>query len=203
MHCKEIMRHDVRWILPGESVAGAAKLMAFHNLGLLPICSDDGIPRGVITDRDIALRVIGMDRLAAQTVVADVMTTPVRSVASDCPVGRLGELMTLWGVSRLLVLDKSGHLDGLVSVADLLVHAPGHTALVTARGLYAREQSEGSVGRPDRATERTPESFHVAQALATDGGDPTGGNPAAENTARLESDNVTHGGTNSLKEFPA
>jgi CBS domain-containing protein len=198
MHCKEIMQHDVRWILAGETVAGAAKMMAFHNLGLLPVCSGDGKALGVITDRDIALRVIGRDRLAAQTVVEDVMTTPVRSVAPDCPVSRLGELMTQWGVSRLLVLDQSGHLEGLVSVADLLVHAPGHVALETARGVYAREQGDGSAGHPHHATEPTPEYFHGVRELS-----PEGANPTSENTARLESDNVAHGGSNNLKEFPA
>jgi CBS domain-containing protein len=197
MHCKEIMSHNVQWIPPGETVAGAAKLMAFHNLGLLPICSPDGKPIGVITDRDIALRVIGKDRLAAQTVVEDVMSAPVRSAGPDWAVDRVGELMTKAGVSRLLVVDEGGHLDGVVSVADLMVHAPGHTALETARGIYAREVSLQSIGHPHRASKPTPEYFHGARDLA----------PAdastAENPARSEAENVVHGGTNRLKEFPA
>jgi CBS domain-containing protein len=197
MHCKEIMSHNVQWIPPDETVAGAAKLMAFHNLGLLPICSPDGKPIGVITDRDIALRVIGKDRLAAQTVVADVMTTPVQSVALDCPVDRAGELMTKAGVSRLLVLDESGHLGGLVSVADLMVHAPGHGASETARGLYARETSDRSLGHPHRATKPTPEFFKGARDHAPDA------DSTAENPARVEAQSVVHGGTNDLKEFPA
>jgi CBS domain-containing protein len=197
MHCKEVMSHNIQWILPGETVAGAAKMMAFHNLGLLPICSGDGKPLGVITDRDIALRVIGKDRLAAQTVVEDVMTTPAQSVAPDCPVDRVGELMTQSGVSRLLVLDESGRLAGLVSVADLLVHAPGHNALATARSLFARERSDHSTGHPHRADKPIPEFFHGArEVVQTD-------QSAAENPARSEANTVVHGGTNDLKEFPA
>ena len=197
MHCKEIMSHNIQWILPGETVAGAAKMMAFHNLGLLPICSGDGKPLGVITDRDIALRVIGKDRLAAQTVVEDVMTTPVHSVALDCPVARVGELMTQSGVSRLLVLDKGGRLAGLVSVADLLVHAPGHSALATACSLYARERSDHSTGHPHHADKPTPKFFHGAREVAH------ADESSAENPARLEANAVVHGGTNDLKEFPA
>jgi CBS domain-containing protein len=197
MHCKEIMSHNIRWILPGETVAAAAKLMAFHNLGLLPICSTEGMPLGVITDRDIALRVIGKDRLAAQTVVEDVMSTPVQFVAPDCPVDRVGELMTKWGVSRLLVVDERGHLDGLVSVADLLVHAPGHNALATARSLYGRERSDHATGQPHRAAKPRPEFFHGARDLTADDRGTT------ENAARVEADSVVHGGTNDLKEFPA
>jgi CBS domain-containing protein len=197
MQCKEIMSHNVQWIPPGETVAGAAKLMAFHNLGLLPICSPDGKPIGVVTDRDIALRVIGKDRLAAQTLVADVMTTPVQSVAPDCPVDRVGELMSKAGVSRLLVLDEGGHLDGLVSLADLMVHVPGHGALETARGIYARETSDRSAGHPHLASKPTPEFFHGARDRTPDGESPV------ENPARIEAQSVVHGGTNDLKEFPA
>ena len=199
MHCKEIMSHNVQWIPPGETVAAAAKLMAFHSLGLLPICTPDGKPIGVITDRDIALRVIGKDRLAAQTVVEDVMTTPVQSVAPDCPVDRVGELMTKAGVSRVLVLDERGRLNGMVSVADLMAHVPGHNALRTARELYAREISDHSAGRPHRATKPTPEYFHGARDHTSVLETATENN----NPALLEADSVAHGGTNALKEFPA
>ena len=149
---------------PAKLSPAAAKLMAFHNLGLLPICSADGKPLGVITDRDIALRVIGKDRLAAQTVVEDVMSAPVQSVASDCPVDRVGELMTKAGVSRLLVLDESGRLAGLVSVADLLVHSPGKNALETARGIYAREMSDRSDRPPAPRIQDQPPSTSMVPA---------------------------------------
>ena len=197
MHCKEIMSHNVQWILPSESIAAAAKLMAFHNHGLLPVCSADGRPLGVLTDRDIALRVIGKDRPAAKTVVEDVMTAPVHSVASDCSLESVGELMTKMAVSRLLVIDEGGRLEGLVSVADLLVHAPGKSALETARGLYAREMSDRTVGHPHRASKPTPEYFRGAHDRTPDS------DPAVENPARAEASSVVHGGTNQLKEFPA
>ena len=77
MLCTTIMSHEVQWIPPDATVARAAKLMAFHNLGVLPVCSADGKAIGVITDRDIALRVVGKGRHPAQTKVGDAMTTPV------------------------------------------------------------------------------------------------------------------------------
>jgi CBS domain-containing protein len=197
MKCKEIMSHNVQWIPPRETVATAAKLMAFSNLGLLPVCSADGKPLGVITDRDLALRVIGKDRLAAQTVVEDVMSVSLKSVAEDCPVDRLGEIMAEASVSRLLVLDEGGRLAGVVSVADLLVHAPGKNALEAARGIFAREMSDGSAGRPHRASLPIPEYFHGARDTSPDDDSTT------ENPARIEANSVVHGGTNDLKEFPA
>ena len=197
MHCKEIMSRDVQWILPRETVAGAAKLMAFHNVGFLPVCTADGKPIGVITDRDIALRVIGKDRLAAQTLVEDVMSPTLRSVAADCPVDRAGEVMSEARVSRLLVLDEGGRLTGVVSVGDLLVHAPGKNALETARGIYAREMSDRAKGHPHQGTKPKPEYFHGARDLSPDH------DVVAENPARIEANSVVHGGTNDLKEFPA
>jgi CBS domain-containing protein len=197
MHCKEIMSHDVQWVLPRETIAAAAKLMAFHNVGLLPVCTADGKPIGVVTDRDIALRAIGKDRPAAQTLVEDVMSSPVRSVAADCSVDRVGEVMSEARVSRLLVLDEGGRLSGVVSVADLLVHSPGKNALETARAIYAREMSDRSLGHPHHGAKPNPEYFHGVRDLSPNY------DTAAENPARTEADSVVHGGTNELKEFPA
>lgn len=50
MCCREIMSQDVQWVGPDDTAARAARLMAFNNLGFLPVCSDDGIPLGVLTD---------------------------------------------------------------------------------------------------------------------------------------------------------
>lgn len=197
MHCKEIMSRDVQWILPRATVASIAKLMAFHNVGMLPVCTADGRPIGVITDRDIALRVIGSDRPATQTVAEDVMSAPARSVAGDVSVDRIGEIMSEAKVSRLLVVDEGGHLTGVVSVADLFVHAPGKNALEAARGIHAREMTDRSKGRPHQGVKPNPEYFHAARDLSPDS------EKGAENSARIEANSVVHGGTNELKEFPA
>ena len=192
MRCTEIMSHDVERIPPGETVAHAAKRMASRNLGLLPICGPDGKPIGVITDRDIALRVVGKDRLAARTMVADVMSAPVHSVGPDYPVNRVGELMTKAGVSRLLVVDEDGHLEGLVSVADLLVHAPGLNALVAARAVYARERRARSPAESQRTANPYLEYFQNARALVASG------ESTAEDSARFDTKRVAYGGTNDL-----
>jgi CBS domain-containing protein len=197
MHCKEIMTHDVQWIQPDKTVAGAAKLMAFHNLGFLPICSPDGKPLGVITDRDIALRVMGNDRSAAHTRVAEVMTASVRSVAPDCPVDLAGALMTEAGISQLLVLDEGGQLEGVIGMADLMAHAPDHIAMKTARGIFARETSRRSAGSPRQASKPTPKFFRGKRDLSPSD------DSNAQNLSRIEAGRVVSGGTNELKEFPS
>ena len=66
MLVKEVMTPHVVSIAPEESAALAARLLARHGLGALPVCSAEGILRGMVTDRDIVLRLIdkiGPDRL--------------------------------------------------------------------------------------------------------------------------------------------
>jgi CBS domain-containing protein len=196
MHCREFMTHEVQWIAPDQSVARAAELMAFHNLGFLPVCTADGRPLGVITDRDIATRVTGKDQLGSQIRVEEVMTSPIQSVGPDCPIAVAGELMAEAGVSRLLVLDDDGVLEGIVSVADLTMRGPGHIALKTARGIYARETSNRPDGHPHLASDPVPEFFHGARDVDSDE-DFGAGNPA-----RIEAEFVVSGKTNELKEFP-
>jgi CBS domain-containing protein len=196
MRCETIMSRDVQWVEPHDSVERAARLMAFHNLGLLPVCRANGRAVGVLTDRDIALRVAGENRSASLTTVHEVMTKPVAFVGPDCPLDRVAELMTLEGRSRLLVLGDQGQLEGVVSLADLLAHGPGRRALQAARGIYARETPDRSSGAPHPASEPTPQYFHG-------GHDATPSTDAApEQAARAEADTVIRGGVSGFKEFP-
>ena len=197
MQCQKIMSRRVQWIAPDQTVAHAAKVMAFHNLGFLPVCSANGRPLGVITDRDIALRVAGNDRLAPQTRVEAVMTVPLHPVGLTCPIADAGELMAEAGVSRLLVLDNDGILAGVVSVADVMMHGPEHIAAKTARGIYAREVGDRSSGHPHLAKEPKPEFFHGNRALASDE------DFTAENPARREMETEASGRANLLKEWPS
>jgi CBS domain-containing protein len=198
MQCQEIMSHEVQWIPPDQPVGRAAALMAFHNLGFLPICNADGRPLGVITDRDIALRIVGKNRSPARTKVREVMTEPVHSVALDCSVALAGQQMAESGVARLLVLDESGHLAGVLSVADLMVRAPWHTALKAARGICARETIDRSTGHPHPASNPIPKFFRGARDLDSSDEDSS----FVENPARIEAEDVARGGMTDLKEFP-
>jgi len=95
------------------------------------------------------------------------------------------------------VLDEGGHLEGVVSVADLLLHGPGHNALETARGIFARETSDRSAGHPHIATKPNPEFFIGARDFTADTEE------GSDNAARTEANSVVHGGNNEYKEFPA
>jgi predicted transcriptional regulator len=193
------MTRNVQWVPPDETVSAAAKLMAFHNIGFLPICRPNAMPIGVLTDRDIALRVVGEDRFAALTKVREVMSLPVRFVRPETPTDRLSEIMTNEGISRLPVLDNEGQLVGVVSLSDMLVHASANLTLDRVRGLYAREGKRGSPnGLPPIATAPSPDYFKGRPA-------PAPIRPAsslADDTARREAEDLAQRGTIPLKESP-
>jgi CBS domain-containing protein len=188
MLCREIMRQDVQWVLPDSTVAAAARLMDSNNLHLLPVCGGDGKPLGVLTDRDIALRVVARGRPPELTRVDEVMTAPPLFVSPDAPADRIAEIMNHEGTSRLLVIDRDGNLEGIVVLSDLLLVAPSDVTLTAARGVL------GTVHRSSRGPSAPTEEYEGTgrDELSTE----------TENPARAEAETVVRGGTNELKEFP-
>ena len=118
MKLKDIMSQNVISIHPQESVAVAARLLAHHNIGVLPVCSTDGKLCGVVTDRDLVTRCMATNRLPEHTKVQDVMTGRIVSAPSDMDVTVAAHLMGREQVRRLPVIDD-GKLCGMVSVGDL------------------------------------------------------------------------------------
>ncbi len=117
MKLKDIMSQNVIKIHPEESVAVAARLLARHNIGVLPVCNDDKIC-GVVTDRDLVTRCMATNRSIEETKVRDVMTERIISASPDTTVTDAANLMGCEQVRRLPVIDN-GKLCGMISVGDL------------------------------------------------------------------------------------
>src|SRR5688500_3392159 len=75
MRVKILDRKSLLTISPSASVAQAAYIMREHQVGALPVV-EDCLVTGMLTDRDIAIRALALDRPAADTQVREVMTTP-------------------------------------------------------------------------------------------------------------------------------
>ena len=118
MLVKEVMTPHVVSIAPEESAALAARLLARHGLGALPVCSAEGILRGMVTDRDIVLRCIAAEDDPAQTQVKDIMTRNCAVVSPDDDAREATRLMAARQVRRLPVLE-GGKVVGMVSLGDL------------------------------------------------------------------------------------
>jgi len=132
MQLKDVMTKAVKTVPSTATVQEAARLMEQHDVGFLPVIEDD-ISAGVVTDRDLAIRVVAAGRDPARTTVADVMSfgpgvggdvdlTDLPGVATlheDTTLEEAVEFMDQKQVRRVTVHDKSYRIVGIVSRADL------------------------------------------------------------------------------------
>ena len=136
--CRELMKTDVECCELDDTAQRAAQAMRDGNLGFLPVCDAGKHVLGVLTDRDLAIRLVA-DSLPASTRVSQLMTREVVGVRPTDPLSRAQELMTSRKKSRLLVLDPDDRLVGVISLSDL-VQATGDAEAASAlRGISARE----------------------------------------------------------------
>lgn len=118
MKLRDIMSQTVVKIQSQESVAVAARLLANHNIGALPVCDREGKLCGMVTDRDLVTRCMASNRLPEQTKVQEVMTGRLVCASPEMEVSVAAHLMGREQVRRLPVVDN-GKLCGIVSVGDL------------------------------------------------------------------------------------
>jgi CBS domain-containing protein len=118
MTVSQIMQSSVATVTPDTSARSAAALMAGGDIGMLPVC-ENGRPIGVVTDRDIVLRV--MPRIGASTdiAVAEIMSQPVLDCRMDDSIGHIAGIMGDHQIRRLIVRDDTGALVGVVSLGDI------------------------------------------------------------------------------------
>ncbi|SFK96174.1 CBS domain-containing protein [Lysobacter sp. cf310] len=95
-----------------------ARMMADHDCGEIPVLDARGAPLGVITDRDIAVRVVAAGRDGSAT-AGDAMTMPAQCVGLDADLRDCVELMERARIRRVPVVDADGRLAGIVSLADI------------------------------------------------------------------------------------
>lgn len=104
----------------GESVQLAAERMKAENVGTLLVVDADRKPIGILTDRDLALRVVAGGLDARKTKVGDVMSAHPRWVSETAAIEDAVATMRGLAVRRLPVVDDAGRLVGIVSIDDVL-----------------------------------------------------------------------------------
>lgn len=118
----ELCSREVIHVRRNETVAGAAALMRLYGVGCVVVTEGAGDwlkPVGVLTDRDVAVGVVGAGLDPGATPVDSVMGGRVVVVEEGDGVGRAVQLMRGCGVHRLPVVDEGGKLVGLLSADDL------------------------------------------------------------------------------------
>ena len=119
MKVREVMTSSVDWVTPDTSVVGVAQLMKKDDVGSIPICKANELV-GIVTDRDIVLKVVATGRDLNKTLAKDIMSTDIKSVTSNQDVHEAADLMSKYQIRRLPVVEQ-GILLGIVAIGDLAI----------------------------------------------------------------------------------
>jgi len=115
---KDVMTSDPCTIDAGKSVAYAAKMMRDEDVGLAPIVEGDKLI-GMLTDRDIAIRVVAEGRIPDQVTVREVASKQVVTIDPQQDLDEALRIMAKHQVRRLPVVEEDGRLVGVVAQADV------------------------------------------------------------------------------------
>jgi CBS domain-containing protein len=122
MNMGQLCSRVVATAMEQEFVTRGAERMAEFDVGCLIVLNRDMQPVGIVTDRDIALRVIGRRLDPDQTTLGDLMSTPLRTVREETDVEQALDVMERHGVRRLVVTSNGNGLAGLLSLDDVQEH---------------------------------------------------------------------------------
>ena len=115
---REVMSEHIATIDEGTTVTEAARTMAARNVSCVVATRFDE-PVGILTQKDILVRVILLQRNPVSTPVSEVMSAPILPIPPDHPVFAASRAMDKMRVHRLVVSD-AGHVRGIVSQTDIL-----------------------------------------------------------------------------------
>lgn len=135
MQASDVMTANPQVAKPTDTVADVARRMSKVEVGAIPVVDGEEIV-GLVTDRDIVLRVVGENR-SFDTPVSEVMTAPALTCRADASVADIIFQMSDKQVRRILVVDDKGKLNGIVSLGDVAQEASARKA-----GAVLEEMSE-------------------------------------------------------------
>ena len=138
MMCQDVMKGAVKCVSPTTTVEEAAVMMRDECIGFLPVCDAAQHVIGTITDRDITIRAVACHEDVDQPVEM-FMTKSVVACRSHDDLSYAQELMSQEKVSRILCIDETGHLEGVISLSDLAQVEDGARAYATLRDVSERE----------------------------------------------------------------
>ena len=130
--CNELMTKTLVCCLPHDTVEKAAQLMKSGNIGSIPVIENEQTQKlvGIVTDRDLALKVVAEGRDAKTTKVEAVMTPNVVTCQPDDDLQKTLDAMSEHQLRRIPVVGTGNKILGIISQADVAtrVSQPEKTA---------------------------------------------------------------------------
>ena len=121
MNCSEVMTDNPVCCLSTDLVSQAARLMRREDVGPVPVINDDRTRQliGIVTDRDLAIKVVAESRDSNRTTVGDVMTSTIVVCRASEDVSSAIKAMEEHQIRRVPVIDDEGRIVGIISQADV------------------------------------------------------------------------------------
>ncbi len=121
---RDVMTPGTEFMKSDESVRDAATRLASTDIGVIPVCETDGHLSGMVTDRDIVVKVVAQGKDPARVALSDLADQDeVVTIGADDSVEETVETMKRYRVRRLPVVDGQ-EVIGIVSQGDLARSLP-------------------------------------------------------------------------------
>jgi len=131
---EEIVTREVRAVRPASKVLEAARVMKEADIGAVPVVADGEKVVGIVTDRDIVLRLVAEEMDAARIPVEEIMSKGVISCRANQTVDEAAQIMERNKVRRLVVQDPvSAGAVGVISLGDVAADAAPRVAAEAIR----------------------------------------------------------------------
>src|SRR6266481_8208509 len=139
MQVKDVMTADPACCTADTPLPHVARMMVDNDCGEIPVVDDKAskLPIGVVTDRDIACRIVAKNINPLGAIAADCMSQPVVTVTPDMSLEECCRLMEEKLIRRVPVVDDRGSCVGIIALADIALHTGKNVA-----GHIAKEVSE-------------------------------------------------------------
>lgn len=115
---KDLMTRNPSCCRASDKIVDAVQIMQDKNVGVVPICEDNGRCVGIVTDRDLCLDVILKRLDPARTTLSEVMHTHLLTCAEDEDVESILRKMQQRQVKRIVVVDRADQCIGIISEHD-------------------------------------------------------------------------------------
>ena len=130
--CNEVMTKNPVCCLPNDMVAKVAELMKSENIGSIPVIENEQTKKlvGIVTDRDLTLKIVAEGLDAKSTKVEAVMTRKVVTCRADDDLQKALDAMAEHQLRRIPVVDNDNKIVGIIAQADVAtrVNQPEKTA---------------------------------------------------------------------------
>ncbi|MEP7133889.1 MAG: CBS domain-containing protein [Chloroflexota bacterium] len=123
--CNEVMTKNPICCLPNAVAAEAAEMMKSENIGSLPVVENEQTRKliGIVTDRDLTLKVVAAGLDAKSTKVQAVMTRKVITCRADDDLQKALDAMSEHQLRRIPIVDNDNQIVGIIAQADVATRA--------------------------------------------------------------------------------